>query len=194
MPVTLGDRQPGVAAHRGELGRLDELRVVVRAARQQPQHVLGADHREQIRLRIAVDASRKNTWPPGFTSSRTPAPSRRVGHVLEQLHAGDDVVLRAAARARALRRRSCGTRLRAPDSSRCSCATLSGLSARSMPVTCAPRAAIASLSMPPPQPTSSTRLAAQAGDAVDVVEAQRIDVVQRLELARRDPTSGARAG
>ena len=35
-------------------------------------------------------------------------------------------------------------------------------------------------------------LAAQAGDAVDVVEPQRIDFVQRLELARRDPTSGGR--
>ena len=63
-----------------------------------------------------------------------------------------------------------------------------------MPVTRAPRAAIASLRMPPPQPTSSTRLAREAGDAIDVVEAQRVDLVQRLELALAGPTSGARAG
>src|SRR5690349_19953831 len=42
----------------------------------------------------------------------------------------------------------------------CSIATLRGFSARSMPVTRAPRPAIASARMPPPQPTSSTRLPA----------------------------------
>src|SRR5258708_37353400 len=41
-------------------------------------------------------------------------------------------------------------------SSKCSCATFSALSERSMPVTRAPRCAIASAKIPPPQPTSST--------------------------------------
>ena len=56
-----------------------------------------------------------------------------------------------------------------------------------MPVTCAPRRAIASARMPPPQPTSSTLLAGEARVAVDPFQAQRIDLVQRPELALRVP-------
>src|SRR6266850_6619321 len=45
-----------------------------------------------------------------------------------------------------------------PLSSACSSATRSGLVERSMPSTVAPRAAIDSARIPPPQPTSTTRL------------------------------------
>ena len=41
--------------------------------------------------------------------------------------------------------------------------------------------------MPPPQPTSSTRLPAQGRVRVDPVEPQRIDLVQRPEFAFRIP-------
>src|SRR5881628_3297265 len=43
-----------------ELGRLDEAQVVVRALGQKLEHVLRADHREQIRLRIAVDGGEEH--------------------------------------------------------------------------------------------------------------------------------------
>ncbi len=56
-----------------------------------------------------------------------------------------------------------------------------------MPVTLAPRAAMASDRMPPPQPTSSTRLPRRPRDLIDPAQAQRVDLVQRLEFAVRIP-------
>ncbi|MCK7461537.1 MAG: hypothetical protein MZU84_05480 [Sphingobacterium sp.] len=57
-----------------------------------------------------------------------------------------------------------------------------------MPVTWAPRRAMLSARMPPPQPTSSTRLpASPSARSIDVVQTQRIDIVQGLELAIRVP-------
>src|SRR5882724_12515711 len=47
----LGNAQAGVAREARELRRLDEALVVVRAARQQSQHIFGADHREEVGLR-----------------------------------------------------------------------------------------------------------------------------------------------
>src|SRR5690349_8904747 len=47
--------QCGIAGIARELRGLDEAHVVVRAAGQQAQDVLGADHREEVGLRIAVD-------------------------------------------------------------------------------------------------------------------------------------------
>src|SRR5687767_4012243 len=55
-----GHGQRGLAAHCADLGGLEELRVIVRAARQEPENVLCADNREKIRLRIAVDRREKN--------------------------------------------------------------------------------------------------------------------------------------
>ena len=68
-------------------------------------------------------------------------------------------------------------------SSACSWATRNGLDARSMPSTRAPRRAIASDRMPPPQPTSSTRLPREPGGGIDPVEPKRVDPVQRPEFA-----------
>jgi len=68
-----------------------------------------------------------------------------------------------------------------------------------MPVTARARRAIASVRMPPPQPTSSTSYPRPAGDVADPAEAQRIDLVRgRNSLvgshhdARRPRTSRAR--
>src|SRR5258705_2651979 len=47
--------QPARAAIARELGGLDEALVVVRALRQEAKQVLGADHGEEIGLRIAVE-------------------------------------------------------------------------------------------------------------------------------------------
>src|SRR4051812_38705028 len=43
----LGDAQAGLAREARQLGGLDEALVVVRAPRQQPQYVFGADHRKE---------------------------------------------------------------------------------------------------------------------------------------------------
>src|SRR5258708_40360621 len=51
----LGAAQAGVARPARQLRRLDEAQVVMRAARQEAQQVLGADHRPEITLRSAVD-------------------------------------------------------------------------------------------------------------------------------------------
>src|SRR5438034_6760111 len=51
----LGGAQPGGPREAREFRGLDEAQVIVRAARQQPQYVLGADHREKVGLRVAVD-------------------------------------------------------------------------------------------------------------------------------------------
>jgi hypothetical protein len=56
-----------------------------------------------------------------------------------------------------------------------------------MPVTVAPLSHMPSESRPPPQPTSSTRLPASVQMAVDPVQAQGVDVVQRLEIAAGIP-------
>ena len=66
-----------------------------------------------------------------------------------------------------------------PLSSACNSATSMVAGARSMPVTSAPRCAIASLSRPPPQPTSRTRLPRSDGLLVDVVQPHGIQHMQR---------------
>ena len=47
--------EAGVAAPAHQLGRADEARVVVRSLGQQLEQVLGADDREQVGLRVAID-------------------------------------------------------------------------------------------------------------------------------------------
>src|SRR5690349_6511721 len=64
--ISLGDRVVGHADERvgleagapresGQLRRLEEASVVVRALRKEPEQVFPADHREQIGLGIAID-------------------------------------------------------------------------------------------------------------------------------------------
>src|SRR5438309_2131589 len=83
----LRDAQAAVAREARELGRLDEALVVVGAARQEAQDVLRADHREEIRLRIAVDGGEKYLTA-GADEPRARGHHRRgLGHMLEELHA-----------------------------------------------------------------------------------------------------------
>src|SRR5262245_59721682 len=83
--------QPRVAAPARELRGADEARVVVGALRQELEHVLCADHREEVRLRIAVDG-REEDAPARLCEPRASRHrARRVRHVLEQLHASDDI-------------------------------------------------------------------------------------------------------
>ena len=82
--------------------------------------------------------------------------------MLEHLHAGDDVERAGRLARERFRGDEPVVDRDARSRARAACATPSGFSARSMPVTCAPRAAIASVRMPPPQPTSSDALAREA--------------------------------
>ncbi len=73
------------------LGRADELGVVVRSLGQQAEDVLGAEHGEQVGFRIAVDR-RDDDGAAGPDQRRAGTDRRRgIGHVLDELHAGDDV-------------------------------------------------------------------------------------------------------
>ena len=138
MPVIPAISRPARRANAAELRGADEARPVVRAPRQQAQHVLGAQDREQVRLRVAVDRGederRRRAWPARARGD-DPRGSR---HVLEHLHAGDDVERRGDS---ALQRfgRDEAVVDRDAGFEPCSRATPRALSDRSMPVTCAPR-------------------------------------------------------
>src|SRR6267142_2959120 len=82
--------EPCPAAMARELRGLDELHVVVRSLGKELQHVLRADDRKGVGLEVAVDRRKKYSaaFPRELGAGAHRA--RRVGHVLEQLHAGDD--------------------------------------------------------------------------------------------------------
>ena len=83
--------EPRLARIARQLARPDELCVLVRATRQEVQHVLRANDREQERLRIAIDRREEDPAAgPGQGSAGGDAPGR-IRHVLEHLHAGDDI-------------------------------------------------------------------------------------------------------
>ena len=91
QPRERRDVEARLAAPRRELGRPDQLRVLVRAARQQAEHVLGADDREREALEVAVDRREER---------RAAGPQRRgarrddrcgLRHVLEHLEARDGI-------------------------------------------------------------------------------------------------------
>src|ERR1051325_6327249 len=74
-----------------QLGRLDEAQVVVRAARKEAKDVFGADHGEEIRLRVAVDGGEEDLAAGPHEARAGGDDARRLRHVLEEFHAGDDV-------------------------------------------------------------------------------------------------------
>src|SRR3954470_8452401 len=80
-----------VAREARELGGLDEAQIVVRAAWQQAQHIFGADDREEIRLRVAVDRRKENLAARADEPCAGRHHARRLGHVLEKLHARNDI-------------------------------------------------------------------------------------------------------
>ena len=83
--------EAGGAAVRGQFARPDQLLVLVRAARQHAEHVLGADDREQEGLQVAVDG-REEHPAAGLDEVGAGLDDRgRIGHVFEHFHAGHDV-------------------------------------------------------------------------------------------------------
>ena len=55
QPFGVGNVQSGLTAHPCQFRRRDEFMPVVRAFRNEVQHIFGADNQVQIRFRIAVD-------------------------------------------------------------------------------------------------------------------------------------------
>jgi len=109
-------------------------------------------------LRLMVE---KNTWPPGLTMRKqariTEEGSGTCSSISRQVTTSNCSGISSARSSAVIWRYSTFT----PDSNWCSCATASGASPMSIPITVAPRWAMASLRMPPPQPTSSTFLPAR---------------------------------
>ncbi len=172
---------PGV-----ELRGTYETGVVVGAAGQQPEHVLGADDGEQPGLGVAVDGGEVDR---SLRSGETRAGRHggaRIGHVLEQLHTGDDIEAACV-----LRRKPLGAGVAVVNHE----PALFEMQARDLErrrCDVDPRDVRA---------RSRHRLAEQAAAAADVEhtqarerrslcdvgEAQRIDLVQHPELTRRVP-------
>src|SRR5687767_2422966 len=103
-PIALADRvvghadellgpQPAGAGVARELGGLDEAQIVVRAPGQKLQHVLGADDREEVGLGIAVDGGKE--YLPARAHEARAGRDHALGlrHMLQQLHARDDIEL-----------------------------------------------------------------------------------------------------
>jgi len=83
--------EAGAARQCRDFGGLEEARIFMRAARKQLQHVLCAENREQIRFWITIDG-REDDPPIAPSQPRTRSDGRPgVRHVLEKLHAGNDV-------------------------------------------------------------------------------------------------------
>ena len=106
-------------------------------------------------VRFNVD---RNSLPPGFSNVAQAAITRRGSGTCSSISM--QVIDVERARLFVGERFDAdfaGSRRSTPYSSRCSLATSSTAGARSIAVTFAPARASASLSSPPPQPTSSTR-------------------------------------
>src|SRR5260221_7716883 len=112
-PVLRGNRGVGHAEHlvdakaaraapAREFRGLDEAQVVVRALGQQAQQILCADDRKKVGLRIAVEGG-EEYLPAGPHQLRAGVDhARGLGHVLEQLHAGQGIEPSGIARRKVL--------------------------------------------------------------------------------------------
>jgi hypothetical protein len=166
----------------------DEARVFMCALGQQAQHVLGPDDCKQVGLGVAVEGGKEH---PAARLDQRGLQARMTDAGRARARASPCRSPRRRRRAilpPALRWRSRGSRGCArPLPSACRRATPSGLAARSMPVTCAARARHRLGQDAAPAAHVEHRLAAQAGQFVDPAQAQRVDLVQRPELAVRVP-------
>ena len=83
--------RPALRANDATSPGVQEFRVVVRAPGQESEDVLRRDHRQRVGLEVAADR-RDHDGPAGAHERRAGRDDRsRIGHVLEQFHAGDDV-------------------------------------------------------------------------------------------------------
>ena len=74
-----------------ELGRLDEFSVVVGAAREHLEDVLGTDDREQVGFRVAVQGGEENVSTGLHEARASSNGTGGIRNVFEHLHAGNDI-------------------------------------------------------------------------------------------------------
>ena len=154
QPGHVRQPQPGVAQCR-PVPRAQEPPPIVRADRQQPQHVLGAElgRQEGRGVRFSVD---RNSSPPGSSSParmRTKAAGSGTCSITSSaVTTGKRMpsASRSSAAPHAIGQRA------GPGPSACARAAAIASPAASMPSTSKPRRASASAASPAPQPTSST--------------------------------------
>lgn len=186
MPTSSSGSRPDCLHQRVSSGRLDELGEVVRALGQHLQYVFSADNRQQVSLRIAVDG-REEDLAAGFDQAGAGFDdTRRIGDVLEHFQAshgieggghlighllgGNLAVIDLLAAFQQVQPGDAERLLREIDSRDFGPADRHTLGKQA--------AAAANI---------EDALARQADGSVYPVEAQWIDVVQRLELAVRIP-------
>ncbi len=90
----VGELETGGARPAGQFRRPDQPGVAVRAHRQEPHHVFGADDGEGEGLGVAVDGRDDHVAAGPHEAGERRDDGRRVGHVLQHLEAGDDVEAR----------------------------------------------------------------------------------------------------
>lgn len=176
------DLETGLARPGAEFRRTDELAEIVGPARQQLEDVLRADHRKQVGLGIAVDGREENLSARLDQAVAGADHRGRVRHVFEHLQAGDHVelpghflghllggdlpVVDGDAGFQLVQARHRERRFAHVDAGDVGAALGHGFAEDAAAAT-----------------DVEHLLAGQAGALVDPVDAQRVDVVERLELA-----------
>ena len=173
-------------AGRGELGGADEARVIVGALGQQLEDVLRADDREQVGLGIAVDRGEER-MPAGLEQLRASGDrAGRRGHMLEQFHAGHHVIRARAARGQVFGRdRFVGHLYAALEPVQFG--DLERLVGQVDPADIRPEARHGFGEDAPAAADIQHLFPGERRVAVDPGEAERVDLVQRLEFAARVP-------
>jgi hypothetical protein len=185
-------RKPGGLRPGRKLRRPDELLVGVRARRQQSQDVLGADDGESIGARRAIDRGQEHVAARSHHLCERVDDGRRIRDVLEHFHARDDVVGRCmrgrvlfggleqvgqrdagVERVQSRHREQVAGHVEAHDARALACHRFGEQSA-------------AAADVEHIEPCKS-------GGTLDVVEPDRVQVVQRAHLALRvPPAAGGR--
>ena len=156
-PLTSSSSQPGLRSHAASSDGLMKSRYwcVPFGSRRAMYSAPTIASANAAGVRLSVDTNRR---PPGFSSvaqaASIDAGSGTCSSISMQVIASNAPGCSAASASADDQR---GSRPRRPTRAGAACATLTRSGARSIAVTCAPSRASASLSRPPPQPTSSTR-------------------------------------